>query len=216
MNPVVLLDEVDKVGADYRGDPTAALLEVLDPAQNHTFRDHYLEVELDLSDVLFLATANVLEAIPEPLLDRMELVTPGRLHRGREGRPSPATTCCPGSWSGPGWTPTRSTLTDDALRKLAAEYTREAGVRELERAHRPGAAQGRGPARARASAELPVTVERRRPARLPRPRRGSPPESAERDRGARRGDRAGGDRRRRRRAVHRGVAGRPGDRRDRV
>ena len=73
MNPVVLLDEIDKVGSDYRGDPAAALLEVLDPDQNHTFRDHYLDVDLDLSDVVFLATANVLEAIPAPVRDSSEL-----------------------------------------------------------------------------------------------------------------------------------------------
>ncbi len=132
MNPVVLLDEVDKVGADYRGDPTAALLEVLDPEQNHTFRDHYLEVELDLSDVVFLATANVLEAVPAPLLDRLEIVsldgytehekvTIGREHLlGRELERA-------------GMAEGDVVLTDAALSRIASEYTREAGVRELNR-----------------------------------------------------------------------------------
>ena len=133
MNPVVLLDEVDKVGSDFRGDPAAALLEVLDPAQNHTFRDHYLEVELDLSDVVFLATANVLEAIPQPLLDRMEVVqldgytedekvTIGRDHLLAR------------QLDRAGLAEGEVTFTEEALRKLAAEYTREAGVRNLERA----------------------------------------------------------------------------------
>ncbi|SEG07014.1 ATP-dependent Lon protease [Thermomonospora echinospora] len=132
MNPVVLLDEIDKVGADYRGDPTAALLEVLDPAQNHTFRDHYLEVELDLSDVLFLATANVLEAIPEPLLDRMELV---RLDGYTEDEKVVIARdhLLPRQLEKAGLEPGEATFTEDALRMLAAEYTREAGVRSLER-----------------------------------------------------------------------------------
>jgi ATP-dependent Lon protease len=133
MNPVVLLDEVDKVGSDFRGDPASALLEVLDPAQNHTFRDHYLELELDLSDVLFLATANVLDTIPPALLDRMEVVTldgytedekvaiarnhllPRQLERAALGAGDVV-------------------VDDEALRLMAGEHTREAGVRQLERA----------------------------------------------------------------------------------
>ncbi len=132
MNPVVLLDEVDKIGADYRGDPAAALLEVLDPAQNHTFRDHYLEVELDLSDVVFLATANVLEGIPSPLLDRMELV---QLDGYTEDEKVLIARdhLLPRQLSKAGLNAEEVSVGEDALRLVAAEYTREAGVRSLER-----------------------------------------------------------------------------------
>ncbi len=132
MNPVVLLDEIDKVGADYRGDPTAALLEVLDPAQNHTFRDHYLEVELDLSDVVFLATANVLESIPGPLLDRMELI---RLDGYTEDEKVEIARdhLLPRQLERAALSADEVVVEDEALRELAASYTREAGVRDLER-----------------------------------------------------------------------------------
>jgi ATP-dependent Lon protease len=132
MNPVVLLDEIDKVGADYRGDPTAALLEVLDPAQNHTFRDHYLEVELDLSDVVFLATANALETIPGPLLDRMELVSLDGYTQDEKVTIA-RDHLLPRQLDKAGLTAEEVAIGEDALRLLAAEYTREAGVRSLER-----------------------------------------------------------------------------------
>jgi ATP-dependent Lon protease len=133
MNPVVLLDEVDKLGTDFRGDPASALLEVLDPAQNHTFRDHYLELELDLSDVLFLATANVAETIPDALLDRMEVV---RLDGYTEDEKVAIARnhLLPRQLSRTALEPTEVEIDDDALRLIAGEHTREAGVRQLERA----------------------------------------------------------------------------------
>ncbi len=131
-NPVMLLDEIDKVGSDYRGDPAAALLEVLDPAQNHTFRDHYLDLDLDLSDVLFLATANVLETIPSALLDRMELITMDGYTEDDKVAIA-RTHLLPRQLERAALDSSEVSVSDAALRKLAADYTREAGVRQLER-----------------------------------------------------------------------------------
>jgi ATP-dependent Lon protease len=132
VNPVVLLDEVDKIGADWRGDPSSALLEVLDPAQNHTFRDHYLDLDLDLSDVLFLATANAAEQIPGPLYDRMEVV---RLDGYTEDEKVAIARdhLLPRQWARAGLLDGEVVITDAALRAIVAGYTREAGVRGLER-----------------------------------------------------------------------------------
>jgi ATP-dependent Lon protease len=132
MNPVILLDEVDKVGADWRGDPSAALLEVLDPAQNHSFRDHYLDVEVDLSEVVFIATANMTDTIPAPLLDRMEIIafdgytTAEKLAIARGY-------LLPRQLKRNGLEPEEVEVGDEILRSVVTEYTREAGVRQLER-----------------------------------------------------------------------------------
>ena len=132
MNPVIMLDEVDKVGADWRGDPSAALLEVLDPAQNHSFRDHYLDLELDLSGVLFLATANVADSIPGPLLDRMEVIR-------FDGYTTAEKTAIARGYlwkrqtERNGLRPDEVEISDALLEQIATEYTREAGVRQLER-----------------------------------------------------------------------------------
>ncbi len=132
MNPVIMLDEVDKVGADWRGDPSSALLEVLDPAQNHSFRDHYLDVELDLSGVLFIATANVAETIPGPLLDRMEVIR-------FDGYTTSEKVAIARGYLWPrqlernGLRTEEVEISDELLRTVVTEYTREAGVRNLER-----------------------------------------------------------------------------------
>jgi ATP-dependent Lon protease len=157
MNPVIMLDEVDKVGADWRGDPSAALLEVLDPAQNHSFRDHYLDVELDLSEVVFIATANVAETIPGPLLDRMEIIrfdgytTAEKLAIARGY-------LWPRQRERNGLREDEVTVSDDVLRTVVTEYTREAGVRQLER--ELGTVLRKTATRiASGSAEAPVAIE---------------------------------------------------------
>jgi ATP-dependent Lon protease len=132
MNPVIMLDEVDKLGADWRGDPSSALLEVLDPAQNHAFRDHYLDVELDLSQVLFVATANVADTIPAALFDRMEAIrfdgytTHEKIAIARGH-------LWPRQVERNGLRPDEVTTTDAVLHRIVSDYTREAGVRQLER-----------------------------------------------------------------------------------
>ena len=201
MNPVIMLDEVDKVGNDWRGDPSAALLEVLDPAQNHSFRDHYLDVELDLSKVLFIATANVSETIPAPLLDRMEVVrfdgytTEEKVAIARDY-------LWPRQRGRNGLREDEVTVDDAVLRTVVSEYTREAGVRNLERelgtVLRKTATKIAG-----GTAEAPVTID----TDAIRDALGQAevlPGGRGAHCGAGRGDRAGVHAGRRRRAVHRG------------
>ncbi len=209
MNPVILLDEVDKVGADWRGDPSAALLEVLDPAQNHSFRDHYLDVELDLSQVLFIATANMAETIPGPLLDRMEVVS-------FDGYTTDEKVAIARGYLWPrqlkknGLREDEVEISDELLREIVTEYTREAGVRGLER--ELGKLLRKAATRIAVGKATSETV-------IDRPRRGSRrprapallPGGRRAHRRARRRDRPLGHRRGRRRPLHRDdVDGRQG------
>lgn len=132
-NPLLLLDEIDKMGSDYRGDPSAALLEVLDAEQNHTYRDHYVEIPFDLSDVMFITTANTLDTVPRPLLDRMEIIELGS-YTDEEKLMIAKNHLIPKQLSRHGLKKTQLRITDDAVREIISCYTRESGVRNLERA----------------------------------------------------------------------------------
>ncbi len=131
-NPVFLLDEVDKLGVGHQGDPASALLEVLDPAQNDSFTDHYLNVPFDLSEVLFIATANFLQNIPAPLLDRMEVVDFSG-YTEREKAEIAKTYLIPRQLNESGLGEERVAFTDDAVMEVVSRYPRESGVRQLER-----------------------------------------------------------------------------------